>query len=256
MKYLKSAVSWAREVGELQKQKLGTEIKIDNKSAAVDLVTEVDEKSERIIKNRIRREYPTHSIRAEEGGREDRGSSYQWIIDPIDGTNNYASGFPIFAVSIALKKGEEIVAGVVYAPKLGELYTAIKGEGAFLNGEAIFVSETNSLQEAILATGFPYDKATSKENNITNFTNLVPHTRGIRRTGSAAFDLCNVAAGRFDGFWELKLKPWDIAAGGLIVKEAGGVMMDFTGDEISSNGDYVIAGNQKICNLIRNSLNY
>lgn len=243
---LEQVKKWAREVGKLQLERLDSKFQVNCKSSAVDLVTEVDELSEEILLDRIRDNYPDHSILAEESGVADNDSDYRWVIDPLDGTTNYAHGFSIFAVSIALEYKGEVVLGVVYIPSLDHLYWAVKGEGAFLNDKRIEISRTGNLGEALLATGFPYDKATARKNNLDNFTKLVPQARGIRRNGSAAFDLCNVASGVFDAFWELKLSFWDIAAGALLVEEAGGRVVTFNKEK----GITIAAGNEGLVEKI------
>lgn len=242
---------WCKEVGIIQLQKLNSKLKIKKKSDEIDLVTEVDGLSERLLIEKIKKDYPDHSILSEESGKKDQNSEYLWIIDPIDGTTNYANGFFIFSISIALQYQGKTVLGVVYAPKMDYLYSAIRGEGAFLNGERIEVNTAQHLKESILATGFPYDRASDPNNNIDNFSHLITQVRGIRRTGSAAFDLCNVAQGAFNGYWELKLNLWDIAAGLLIVEEAGGKTMTFP----NGKGINVIAGNKKIVELLSEKLN-
>ncbi|ADL12909.1 inositol monophosphatase family protein [Acetohalobium arabaticum] len=242
----KQVKEWARGVGEFQLERLDSNFQVNCKSSDVDLVTEVDELSEEILIEKINNNYPDHSILAEESGVADNDSDYRWVIDPLDGTTNYAHGFSIFAVSIALEYKEEVVLGVVYIPPLDHLYWAVKGEGAFLNDEWIEISRTNNLGEALLATGFPYDKATARKNNLDNFTKLVPQIRGIRRSGSAAFDLCNVASGVFDAFWELKLSFWDIAAGALLVEEAGGEIVTFNKEK----GITIVAGNDSLVEQI------
>ena len=241
---------WCKEVGMIQLEKLNSKLEIQRKSDEIDLVTEVDRLSEGLLIDRIKKNYSEHSILSEESGKKDKNSEYLWIIDPIDGTTNYANGFFIFSISIALQYQGKTVLGVVYAPKLDYLYSAIKGEGAYLNGERIKVSSAQNLKESILATGFPYDRASDPNNNIDNFSRLIIQVRGIRRTGSAALDLCNVAQGAFNGYWELKLKLWDIAAGLLIVEEAGGKAIT----SYEGNGINVIAGNKKIVELLAEQL--
>lgn len=247
---LEKVKTWIEEVGEIQLEKSGKKnINIYTKSDKIDLVTEVDKLSEKILIEKIRKYYPQHSILSEESGIRDNNLDYQWIIDPLDGTTNYAHGFPVYSISVALKYKEEVILGVVYVPKLNELYFAIKDEGAFLNGERINVSNTKKLEKSLLATGFPYDRATDSNNNLKYFNQIVTKVRGIRRTGSAAFDLCNVAAGRFDGYWELKLNPWDTAAGILLVQEAGGKVINYSGQKL------LIAGNKNICDLLLKEIN-
>jgi len=173
-------------------------------------------------------------------------SDYVWIIDPFDGTTNYAQGLPVFSVSIALQYKGETVLGVVYAPVIGQLFTAIKGHGAYLNGERLQVSAKTDLPHCVLATGFPYDIADNPANNVKYFSEIVLKARAVRRMGSAAYDLACVAAGKFDGYWELKLSPWDVAAAVLMVQEAGGTVIPFRNDR----GISIIAGNATICQKI------
>lgn len=239
--------SWVKELGAIQVERLDSEFEVTTKSAAIDLVTEVDKFSEEFLINKIKKEYPSHSILSEEMGREDNDSDYCWIIDPIDGTTNYANGFCIFSISIALQYKEETVLGVVYVPEVKKLYSAIKDQGAFLNEEEIEVSGVEELTSALVATGFPYDRAETDHNNLTNFNNLALKVQGVRRTGSAAFDLCSVAGGIFDAYWELKLSIWDVAAGILILQEAGGkIIKKEQEDDIA-----LIAGNKEIISNIK-----
>ncbi len=209
---------------------------------AINLVTEADLKSEAIIKKAIRKRYPNHTILAEESGLEERGD-IRWIIDPLDGTTNFAHGLPWFCTSLALEIEGEIVLGIIYNPVLKECFSAIKEKGAFLNQKPIKVSQTKELGKALLATGFPYDIQQNPEPVMTRFRNMIMHARGVRRAGSAALDLCYVACGRFDGFWEERLQPWDTAAGMLIVQEAGGMVSDFSGNFYSIYGKEILATN-------------
>jgi myo-inositol-1(or 4)-monophosphatase len=201
-----------------------------------DFVTEVDRKSERIITDALKKEFPEIGIYAEEGGAEGSKDSF-WLIDPLDGTTNFIHGYPVFAVSIALYKGSETVLGIVYDPLEKELFEATKGQGAFLNGEAIEVSRAERLEGALLGTGFPFSVHQFLDSYLDTFKDLFLESHGVRRAGSAALDLSHVAAGRLDGFWELYLKPWDMAAGALIVQEAGGKVTDFFG-----GGGFLSAG--------------
>lgn len=212
----------------------------------INLVTEMDMRSERAVVEMLLASFPGHGIIAEEETRILSNSGSTWIIDPLDGTTNYAHGYPCFSVSIALEQDGEIVLGVVYDPMRDELFTARKGEGAYLNGRPIRVSGIDTLIKSLLATGFPYDRNLSEKNNLDHFHDLLMASQEVRRDGSAALDLCSVAAGRFDGFWELKLKPWDVAAGSLIVREAGGRVSDFSGTKFSIHDDEVLASNGKI----------
>jgi myo-inositol-1(or 4)-monophosphatase len=240
--YLDTAVSAAMQAGELQRERLRLPHDIAFKGEC-DLVTEVDKGCEALIVGAILERYPDHDILAEENVYTPKGSSHRWIIDPLDGTTNYAHGFPWFAVSIALEMEGELRAGVVFHTMMNELFTAIRGEGAFLNGEPIHVSARAPLKSALLATGFPYDKFQDNENNFANFERFQLKARAVRRAGSAALDLAYVAAGRFEGFWECKLKPWDVAAGTLLVEEAGGRVTDHGGGPYSIRHHRILASN-------------
>lgn len=210
----------------------------------VDLVTKFDLQSEKLIVDRITKVFPDHAILAEERGENRKESNYRWVIDPLDGTTNFAHGYPAFCVSIGLEVDGEIALGVVYDPVHEELFHAVRGRGAFVNRRRIHVSEQRILSRSLLATGFPYDIAESNIDNLDNFVRMHKVAQGIRRGGSAALDLCYLGCGRFDGFWELKLHPWDVAAGLVIVTEAGGLATDFHGwtpsifdqDLLASNG--------------------
>jgi myo-inositol-1(or 4)-monophosphatase len=216
---------------------------------AIDLVTDADRKSEQVIIDTIRRAYRHHDILAEERGMESVGASpYKWVIDPLDGTTNFAHGFPMYCVSIGLEYRGKIVLGVILDPTRQELFVAVFGQGATLNGKPISVSRSSELNAALLVTGFAYDFRESTHNNLDYFTRFCLVARGVRRTGSAAIDLCYVAAGRFDGFWEMKLHPWDMAAGSLMVTEAGGRMSDFKGGSFSVYGEEMVASNHLIHN--------
>jgi myo-inositol-1(or 4)-monophosphatase len=240
--YLDTAETAARAAGALQRQRLWLEHDIAFKGES-DLVTEVDRGCEELIVGAILERYPEHDILAEENVYPRRNSSHCWIIDPLDGTTNYAHGFPWFAVSIALEIEGKVRIGVVYHTMMNELFTAVRGEGALLNGERIHVSSRSPLKSALLATGFPYDKAWDNENNFANFERFQIKARAVRRAGSAALDLAYVAAGRFDGYWECRLKPWDVAAGFLIVEEAGGRVTDHGGSPYSIRHHRILASN-------------
>jgi myo-inositol-1(or 4)-monophosphatase len=232
----------AREAGRLLRDRFRTEFTISHKGT-VNLVTEVDLAAEDLIVSRIRKAFPTHSILAEERHNQTRGGGIVWVIDPLDGTTNYAHGYPVFSVSIGLEIAGEVEWGAVFDPARDEMFSARRGRGATCNGLELHVSRTASLGASLLATGFPYDIQIDSLNNLDNFCAFAPRTQGIRRAGSAAIDLCYVAAGRFDGFWELKLNPWDCAAGSLIVKEAGGAVTNFSGDPASIYGREIVASN-------------
>lgn len=242
---------WAYRAGKAQKDNYEKEdLKISTKSSDIDLVTEIDDLSEKIILEGIRKEYPYHDILSEESDFKKTDSDYLWIIDPLDGTTNYAQGLPIFAVSIALEFRGEIVLGVVYNPILDEMFSAVQGEGAYLNDKKIKIGEKDELIKSVIATGFAYDRASSENNNIDNLSRILPKVRGIRRMGAAAYDLACVACARLDGYWEFNLSPWDVAAGVLLIREAGGEVVDIEGGKKVS----IIAGNKKMINLIRKEI--
>jgi myo-inositol-1(or 4)-monophosphatase len=232
----------AVEAGRLQKSRLWQPVRIENKGT-IDLVTEVDKASEALLVGGLQASFPEHDFLAEENDYGSRGASHKWIIDPLDGTTNFAHGFPWFAVSIALEIEGEICLGIVYHPMMDELFSAVKGCGAQLNGRPLRVTACNRLQNSLLATGFPYDSASDPENNFRQFAAFQKSCRGIRRAGAAALDLAYVAAGRFDGFWECKLKPWDVAAGQLLVREAGGRVTGYDGSCYSVYNHRIVASN-------------
>ncbi len=240
--YLREAVSAARIAGQYQKSRFASTLAIEMKGDK-DLVTEVDKESERLIVEHLLSRFPGHDIIAEEGAYLHAGSPCRWIIDPVDGTTNYAHGYPWFCSSIALEVEGELVVGVIYNPIYDELFTALKGEGAYLNGNRLSVSTRMPLSNSLLGTGFPYDCATDPANNFANFITFQKSARGIRRAGAAALDLAYVAAGRLDGFWELKLKAWDVAAGVLMIREAGGVVTTFDGSTYDVFNDKIVASN-------------
>jgi myo-inositol-1(or 4)-monophosphatase len=231
----------AREAGCLLMGYFAKRVKIEYKGE-VDLVTEADRASEQRILERIRARWPTHNVLAEEGGGSEAGSDYRWYVDPLDGTTNFAHGFPVFCVSLGLEHKGERIAGVVYDPTRNELFSAEKGSGAFLNGNAIQVSKVGNLAESLVATGFPSHKR-HKNPNIHFYHQITLRTHGVRRAGSAALDLCYVACGRFDAFWEFNLNPWDTAAGTLLVEEAGGKLSDFRGAPFEISSREVCASN-------------
>jgi len=243
--YLMASEEAARKAGRLLKENINKSDEIYYKGA-VDLVTPFDTKAQRTIFDHLSSFFPDHDYLAEEGLSQNKGAEMRWIIDPLDGTTNYAHHYPVFTISIALERKSEIVLGLVYDPMREEMFSALKGKGAFLNGKKISVSDIDELDKSLLATGFPYDVRISHKNNILHFNNFIIRAQGIRRCGSAAMDLCYVACGRYDGFWELKLKPWDTAAGVLIVREAGGQVSDFRGGEFSISGSEILATNGSI----------
>ncbi|MDH5424254.1 MAG: inositol monophosphatase [Gammaproteobacteria bacterium] len=220
-----------------------------------DFVTEVDQKAESIIIRTLKQAFPDHSILAEESGRSGENTSeYQWIIDPLDGTTNYLHGFPQFSISIALKHKNKLVLGVVYDPLRQELFTASLGDGAYLNNRRIRVSKQMGLSGALLGTGFPYKDVRHLDAYLGMFKSFFPEAAGIRRAGSAALDLAYVACGRLDGFWEIGLQSWDIAAGALLVREAGGIITDFSANEDYLENGNVIAANPKVFNQMLKNL--
>lgn len=237
------AIIWAKEVGEIHLSYFrGTNLGIETKSNIYDVVTCADKQGEAFLLDEIQRVFPGHAILGEESGAHAGTGDYLWVIDPLDGTNNFSQGLPVFTVSIGLQYKGQAVVGVVYAPYFDELYTAVRGKGAWLNGRPIHVSQKSKLEESVLGTGFPYDKDVNPDNNAANLSAILPHLRGIRRMGSAAYDLACVAAGFLDGYWELSLQPWDMCAGGLLVEEAGGVVVPFR----ENRGISIIAGNPAI----------
>ena len=239
------AIEIAREAGIFLKDKLNSAHTINYKGE-INLVTEVDKISEEMITSTITTLFPDHDILAEEFTDIDRGSDFRWIIDPLDGTTNYAHGYPYFCVSIALERLDTMIVGVIYDPMLDEVFVAEKGKGAFLNDREIHVSNTRGIIKSLLATGFPYDIREDRHNNLNYFNKMILKAQAIRRAGSAALDLAYVAAGRFDGFWELKLNPWDIAAGWLLVEEAGGTVTDMGGNSYFLESPSILASNGRI----------
>ncbi|MBI4013020.1 MAG: inositol monophosphatase [Candidatus Rokubacteria bacterium] len=241
--FLPVALDAARSAGKLLREALGGPRRIDYKGHPTNLVTEMDRRSEALIVERIRAAFPDHAILAEEGGARAGQSEYRWLVDPLDGTTNYAHGLPIFSVSLALERAGRVELGVAYDPTREECFVAERGGGATLNGEPLRVSATATLDTSLLVTGFPYDIRTNPANNLAEYAALSLRSQAVRRLGSAVLDLCYVAAGRFDGFWELTLGPWDMAAGGLIVQEAGGRITDVRGGPWRLDGPAVAATN-------------
>jgi myo-inositol-1(or 4)-monophosphatase len=232
----------ARAAGDRLMRMLGNTHQIIKKGE-IDLVTEADLAAEKAILEVVGQAFPGDAMLAEEAGKQGAKAARTWLIDPLDGTTNYAHGFPFFAVSIALEIENEVVMGVVYNPCMDEFFGAAKGKGAFLNGEALQVSETGRIGESLLATGFPYDVHERPERVMAMLERMLVRAQGIRRLGSASLDLCYVAAGRMDGFWEEDLKPWDTAAGEIIVREAGGKVTTFAGKPYTPYLDTVLASN-------------
>jgi myo-inositol-1(or 4)-monophosphatase len=244
------AVSAAKAAGRLINGFRGRELAVAYKGA-VNIVTEADRQAERLITEMIRQVYPDHIIIGEEGGKPAPPVSSVarepvWFVDPLDGTTNFAHGFPFYCVSIGVEVGGRVAVGVVYDPVRRELFSAIQGQGAFCNGRRLRVSSTEKLDQSLLVTGFAYNIRTSRQNNFGHFSHFSLRCRGVRRTGSAALDLCYVADGRLDGFWEMHLWPWDTAAGSLIVEEAGGRMSGFNGQPHELRVPELIASNGRI----------
>ncbi|MCX5816707.1 MAG: inositol monophosphatase family protein [Proteobacteria bacterium] len=239
---LKFAIHCAKESGEIQKKYYEQRFAIHHKGE-INLVTDVDYLCQAKIIELIEKDFPDDEIISEEKTNYYDNDKNRWIVDPLDGTTNYAHGYPFFCTSIAYEKDGEIVLGVVYNPVFNELFYSRKGEGAYLNGNKVKVSTIQVLKDALLSTGFPYDLVTNKTNNVSNFIKFLYAAQAIRRDGSAALNLCYLACGRFDGFWELKLNPWDVAAGFLIVLESGGKITNFQGDPFNIYRDDVAASN-------------
>jgi myo-inositol-1(or 4)-monophosphatase len=247
--FLPAMSAIAREAGALLMNYFHQHLKIEYKGDA-DLVTAADRASEVLIRERIKQQWPGHDVLGEEQGLNDQGSEYRWYVDPLDGTTNFAHGYPVFCVSMGLEHRGRPIAAVVYDPTRDELFSAGQGGGAQLNGEAIHVSKTAVLKECLLATGFPSHKR-HKNPNIYFYHQITLHSHGVRRAGSAALDLCNVASGRYDGFWEFNLNPWDTAAGVLIVVEAGGKVTRFDGSPFELNSQETLASNGLIHDALR-----
>ncbi len=240
-KELEAAMSAAREAGEVLRSTFGREQAVRYKGE-VDIVTEVDEQAEQVIRDILLGAFPSYGMLAEEGGQLSGDEDARWIVDPLDGTTNYAHGLPIFAVSIALEKAGEAVLGVVHDPMREETFIAECGVGATLNGEPIRVSDTDELIQALIATGFPYDREKMPE-ALELFGRFAALTRGMRRLGSTTLDLCYVASGRLDGYYERGIWPWDIAAGSLILEAAGGKVTNYGGGKLHLEGREIVASN-------------
>ena len=239
------AIKAAKEAGDILKENLGKIKRIDYKGR-VSLVTDIDRKAEERIIGIIKERYPSHDILTEESRIKERGNQYKWIIDPLDGTTNYVHGYPRYCISIALEKDGGVVLGVVYDPVPEELFLAEKGKGATLNERRISVSKIDKLDKGLLATGFPYDRREKADEYLKIYREFMVNAQGVRRDGAAALNLCYTANGRFDGFWEEQLAPWDVAAGSLIVIEAGGRVTDFKGNRLDIYGKEILASNGRI----------
>lgn len=244
--WLEIASNIALEAGRVLKDCWGNLQDIQEKEIPGDLVTDADKKSEDLIIHALKRYFPTHQILAEESGYSTNESDFQWIVDPLDGTTNYTHQFPFVAISIGLVYRGESILGVIYNPIMNELFKGAKGLGATLNGKSIQVSKVSGINSSLLATGFPYDRRENRDNNFAEFYHLTLLSQGVRRLGSAALDLCYVAAGRLDGYWEKGLKPWDIAAGIIIVREAGGTVSNYDLGDIQLENGRILATNGQI----------
>jgi myo-inositol-1(or 4)-monophosphatase len=243
--YLATATEIVLRAGDIQTSRRESGFRIDKKGD-IDLVTEVDFECERMFRDVIAERFPDHDVLAEElsaDGSEPTGSSHRWVFDPLDGTTNYAHGLPIYCASLALEVHGRATVGAIFDPTRHELFTAELGQGAFLNGTPLHVSVTTHLLDALLVTGFPYDVHAHTSELVQLFGAFLGCARAVRRLGSAALDLCYVAAGRFDGFWERHLKPWDVAAGALIVSEAGGRVTGMDGSPFDPAAAHIIASN-------------
>ena|SRR3972149_8607468 len=252
---INNLINISKRAGSLIKKGFGKTFSIEYKSNESNLVTEIDRASESLITEFIKAKYPAHSILAEEGGGVNNDSEYLWVIDPLDGTTNFAYGLPIFSVSIGIQKNGVTIAGVVYDVMRDILYSAELGKGAFANSKKIKVSNEKKLEHSLLVTGFPYNVAENPEGAFEKFTSLTKKARGIRRLGSAAIDFCYLASGVFDGFWEVYLHPWDICAGKLIAEEAGGLVTDFNGNPMDIYSKKILATNGRIHDQIVKVMN-
>jgi len=240
------AIDVARAAGDLLRREVHGHRRIEYKGAVTNLVTEMDARAEALIVDRLLAEFPDDAVLAEERGAQPGRSGRRWIIDPVDGTTNYAHALPAYAVSIALERAGRVELGVIYDPSHDELYVAERGAGAFCNGTRLAVSGTTSLDESLLTTGFPYDIRVNPDNNLKEYAVFATRSRAVRRFGSAVIDLAWVASGRYDGFWELRLGPWDVAAGGLLVEEAGGRLTGITGGPLDLEKPTLVASNGHI----------
>ncbi len=240
---LEEVEALARQAGEILREGFGQNHRVEFKGE-LDLVTEMDRRSESFLIEQIRRRFPRHSVIAEESGLQAGDPESRWYLDPLDGTINYTHGVPIFTVSVAFARAGKLVLGAVYDPMQDECFSAELGKGAWLNGRALQVSARASLKESLLVTGFPSDMRTHPANNLDHYEHFAMRSRGVRRLGSAALDLSYVAAGRLDGYWELRINDWDVAAGSLLVQEAGGVVTTLQGaDRALGPGESILASN-------------
>ena len=253
--FIKFAITLAKKAGKIHMPYFGNIDSLKTKSNDIDLVTEADKVSEEYLINSITKKYPSHSILSEESMEICNNDDYTWVIDPLDGTTNFVHNLPIFSVSIGLKKNNETIIGVVYNPAAKKCFYAEKNKGAFLNNKIIRTRKNINLSKSLLATGFPYLHDKRYDISFELFKDFYDRTRGMRRLGAASLDLCFVAMGRFDGFYEFELKPWDICAGALIVKEANGIATDWDGNKLPGTGKRILAcSNRSIHNRMKNIL--
>ncbi len=243
---IEKVIEVAKLAGEIVRDGFGKNFEIELKGSVTNLVTEIDKKSESAIIEFVKKNFKNHSTLAEESGYSKTDSEYAWVIDPLDGTTNFAHGLPIFSVSIGVQKNGETIYGVVYDVMRDAMYSAEKNCGSFLNGKKISVNKNSDLSRSVLVTGFPYDVSENPNNAVEKFSAFLKSTRAIRRLGSAAIDFCYVAQGIFEGFWEVSLNPWDICAGKLLVEEAGGIVTDFSGNQINIDSKQILATNKLV----------
>lgn len=245
----------SKEAGEIAKEGFGKNFDVEFKLNESDLVTKYDKKSEKAIVDFVKKEFPKHAILAEEGGNYTEDAEYTWVIDPIDGTTNFAHGLPVFSISIGVQKNGETIAGVVYDVTRDVIYSAELGSGAFANSKRITVSSSEDLSRSVLVTGFPYNIAENPNRAVEMFIAMLKKARAVRRLGSAAIDFCYVASGIFEGFWEVHLNPWDICAGKLMVEEAGGKVTDLKGEPIDIFSKQILATNGIVADKMMEILN-
>lgn len=241
---INSIIEITKEAGQIIREGFGKNFSVEFKTNKSNLVTEIDKKAEKLIVDYVEKKFPSHGIIAEEGSSKRGSSDFAWVIDPLDGTTNFAHGLPIFSVSIGIVKGNDAICGAVYDVMRDVIYTAEKGSGAFQNWRKITVSNNSDIEQSLLVTGFPYDIKSNPSHAIERFNAFLTEARAVRRLGSAAIDFCYVANGVFDGFWEVYLNPWDICAGKLIVEEAGGIVTDFNGNGIDIFSKQILATNR------------
>lgn len=251
---LNDLIEISRQAAEIIRDGYRKNFNVEFKTNYTNLVTEIDKKSEETIISFIKKKYPNHGIIAEESGAENKQAEYVWVIDPLDGTTNFAHGLPIFSVSIGIQKNAKTVFGVVHDVMMDRVYSAEYGSGAFCNGRKMKVSQNDNLNYSLLVTGFPYDVKDNPGRTIEYFSAFLKNSRAVRRLGSAALDLCYVADGIFDGFWEVSLNPWDVCAGKLLVEEAGGLVTDFSGIQRDIFFKEILATNGKVHEQMMNTL--